>query len=252
MNNFYVYIYLNQLKPGVWRYKEHTFNYEPFYIGKGRNKRETIHLTPSMLSKHNYKSSVIKSIIKKTGEHPIHYRIYENLSNDDSIKIEIDLIKHFGRRDLGTGILCNGTNGGEGCNNLSEESKQKVGGSKKMVHQYSLEGFFIKTWESINEIDVKCKSLGNLSTSIKRNGTFCGFIWSYNKVSKLEPRVKYQMPIKYSNIKQIDMKTGEVIKIFDCVLDIEKELHLRKNGRTKIYECLQKKIKSAYGYKWEI
>ena len=40
--DYYVYVYFNQTKSGVWNYNEHTFTHQPFYVGKGRNKRDII------------------------------------------------------------------------------------------------------------------------------------------------------------------------------------------------------------------
>lgn len=38
----------------------------------------------------------------------------------------------------------------------------------------------------------------------------------------------------------------------DALGDRMKELKLRSGARNKIYECINNKIKTAYGYKWEI
>ena len=93
----------------------------------------------------------------------------------------------------------------------------------------------------------------NIPTSIKRGGSCENFIWSYKNLGeKIDSKLKYQMPIKYSKIKQLDKKTGCVIKTFNSALEIENELKLRSGARNKIYECINNKIKTAYGYKWEI
>ena len=60
------------------------------------------------------------------------------------------------------------------------------------------------------------------------------------------------MKVTYKNISQIDKKTNEIIKVFENALEIENELCLRKGARNKIYECLNNRMKSAYGYKWAI
>jgi hypothetical protein len=39
MNSFYVYIYLDPRKPGKFHYGEYCFDYEPFYVGKGKDNR---------------------------------------------------------------------------------------------------------------------------------------------------------------------------------------------------------------------
>lgn len=250
--DYYVYVYLNQLKPGVWVYKEHIFEYQPFYVGKGRGKRDINHLCPYLLNQKTIKSSTIKSIINELGEIPIHYRIYSGLTNTDAIAIEIDFIKHFGRKDNGTGILSNGTDGGDGANNFSEEVLKKIGGKRKRVCQYSLDGNFIKEWESVKSTKVEFDSPSNISTAIKRKGTYGGYIWSYEKCDNINPRIKYQMPVKYEKIKQINKRTGEIIHIFADALEAETELKLRKGARNKIYECINNKLKTAYGYNWKI
>jgi hypothetical protein len=247
--DYYVYVYFNQTKLGIWRFRDFKFTNQPFYVGKGRKRREIVHLCPHMRNQHNVKNSIIKSIFNKCSESPIHFRIYENLTNSEAIQIEKEFIKKFGRIDNKSGILANGTDGGDGANNFSVDTKRKISENKKKkpVYQYDLSGNFIQKFDSVSEI----KNSGNISTAIKRDGTFSGYSWSYDFKEFLEPKIKYQMPIKFVNIKQIDMNNN-VIHIFENALEIEKKLKLRSGARNKIYECINGKLKSAYGYKWEI
>jgi hypothetical protein len=120
MENFYTYIYLDPRKPGIYKYKEYKFNFEPFYVGKGSNNRCFIHLKCNDKS-NLYKTNKIKAILSKSLQ-PI-------LIECQSIKLEIDLIKIIGRINLGTGPLTNLTDGGEGHSGMivSEETKRKIG-----------------------------------------------------------------------------------------------------------------------------
>ena len=237
-------------------FKDKEFEYQPFYVGKGTKNRDIIHLCPFMLKRKNHKSSMIKSIINEIGELPIHFRIYENLSELEAISLEKDIIRAFGRLDLGTGILCNHTDGGDGANNLSLETRRKIGyASRKRVYQYSMGGIFIKEWSSITEVgDIMNVITGNISTSIKRGGSCCDFLWSYKYLGeKIDSKIKYQMPIKYVNIKQVCRLTGEVIAIHKNSIHAAQSLRLTNPlARNKILECVTGRLKSAYGYYWTI
>lgn len=253
-NRFYVYVYFDQRKPGQWDYKEHHFNFQPFYVGKGTKRRDIEHLCPYLLNQKTHKSSTIKSIIGDTGELPLHRRIYEHLSASDAAKIEVDFIRQFGRRDIGTGILCNHTDGGDGSHNLSLESRTQMSlKRRRKIYQYSLNGDFIRKWDSLS--DAGCTdnvNTFNISTSIKRGGTSDGYIWSYEDLGpKIEGKIKYQMPVKYTSIIQLDKSSGRVIMIHENALAAETALKLRRGARNKIYECMAGKLKTAYGFGWK-
>jgi len=89
----------------------------PYYIGKGTknriNEKHTVNLPP-----------LERRVILKT-----------DLSEQEAFDLEIELIKKYGRKDLGTGILRNRTNGGEGGSGRifqhSEDSKRKISEAHK-------------------------------------------------------------------------------------------------------------------------
>jgi hypothetical protein len=96
-NKYYVYVYLRE-------------DGTPYYVGKGKGKRawDKNHTVNLPTNPNNIK------IIK------------ENLSSTDSLKMEVVLIKKYGRKDNNTGILRNLTDGGDGVVNPSEDwRKQK-------------------------------------------------------------------------------------------------------------------------------
>ena len=124
---FYVYAFLDPRKPGSYEYEDYKFNYEPFHIGKGKDKRYKVHFQESILKKNNYKNNKIKKILSE-GYEPVIIKVKENILECISFKYEIELIKLIGRIDLGTGPLTNNTNGGDGTSGMShsKETKQKL------------------------------------------------------------------------------------------------------------------------------
>lgn len=252
-NRFYVYVYLDQRKCGKWTYDDKVFDYQPFYVGKGTRQRDIEHLCPYMLSRKSHKSSTIKAIINETGELPLHIRVYTGITQAEATRIEVDFIRKFGRKDMGTGILCNHTDGGDGSHNLPLESRQRINATrKKTIYQYSLNGDFIRKWTSLTDVGRRDDlNVGNISTSIKRGGTSEGYIWSYTYLGKkINRKMKYQMPVKYTSIIQLDKYDGHVIMTHDNALAAETTLKLRKGARNKIYECMSGKLKTAYGFVW--
>ncbi len=132
----YVYIYLNPLKPGIFTYGKFSFEYEPFYIGKGVSNRFKVHIIQSKKDKNSLKLNTIRKIIK-SGTNPIIIKLYENITDVSSLRMERYLIKLIGRRNLKLGPLSNLTNGGEGPSGqiISKETRNKI--SNKLKKQYA-------------------------------------------------------------------------------------------------------------------
>ena len=96
---FYTYAYLRE-------------DGRPYYIGKGKGGR--------MFANH-------KHVNLPPNENNI-IKLKTNLSEEEAMRHEIYLISVLGRKDLGTGILINLTDGGEGSSGreTSEITKQKL------------------------------------------------------------------------------------------------------------------------------
>jgi hypothetical protein len=93
---------------------------EAFYIGVGNAKRPY---------DDNKRSKWWNRVVSKYGYDVVI--LSDNLSWEDACKIEIDLIKYFGRKDLGEGSLVNMTDGGEGLKNPSAETRAKISAAHK-------------------------------------------------------------------------------------------------------------------------
>jgi general stress protein YciG len=125
----------------------------PYYIGKGKKDRidnplhNSIHLPPK------------------------NRRIFlkQNLTEEESFKHEIYMIDVFGRKDLGTGILHNMTNGGQGVSGriVSEEQREKMREYHKRVnHKEITPKFFDKENQS------KAGKKGGTTTRKNSKGIF--------------------------------------------------------------------------------
>ena len=94
----------------------------PYYIGKGKNNRI-------------YNKG--KKEIKPPKDKSKIIFLKQNLIEEEAFKHEIYMIAVFGRKDLGTGILHNRTNGGEEIKNPSEETRKKMSESHKGEKHYN-------------------------------------------------------------------------------------------------------------------
>ena len=118
LNRFYTYAYLRE-------------DGTPYYIGKGKEDRVyKIHQKGISVPKDKSRIIFLK----------------QNLTEEEAFKHEIYMIAVFGRKDLGTGILRNRSDGGEGPSGVirSEEYKKKKSESMRGENNYNFGKSFSK------------------------------------------------------------------------------------------------------------
>lgn len=165
---YYVYAYLRQ-------------DGSPYYIGKGKGQRAW--------SKNHKGIGVPKDQSKIK-------MIYENLTEEVAHSLEQKLIAQYGRKDLGTGILHNKTNGGDGSSGriLSEESKNKIRQAAKEQHKKHASGFTLGYASAAGSVGGKSTSAAKKAASIKSlektREIHRGSIWVYNPLTNTRKRIK--------------------------------------------------------------
>ena len=125
MSDFYVYVYLDPRKQGVFKYDDFVFDYQPMYVGKGRRFRDTNHLKICLRKEEN--SHFYRTLRKllKNNIQPIVKRLKEDLEEKSAYDFETYMIKKIGRKDLLTGPLLNKNEGWVCSKNVFEETTNK-------------------------------------------------------------------------------------------------------------------------------
>lgn len=159
--NYCVYFHINESTHKV------------FYVGIGNKKRP---------SSKRSRSDFWKNIVEKYGYY-IEI-VHTNLTFDEACCLEIKYIKEYGRLDIGTGILVNLTNGGEGSDGYKHTDDTKI---KIKNHWVNYRGFELP--EDIEEYN----------REYNRN-----YIRKYRESE--EVKLKYQ---KYSRDKYHNMTDSE-------------------------------------------
>lgn len=245
---------------------------EIFYIGIGKDKRR---------SKVFHGRSIEWQEIANAVDIKVEI-LYENISIEQAMSIEIDLIRKHGRQDLGLGTLVNKTDGGEYYNDHKGKIIVHRDKKSKFIYPEELDDYLKIGWIKGRPAFVldklkwteerKREQSKNLSGE---NGYWYGKkgegtpMWGKKQSEKFVSTIKSYMnsdrhPMKnketckkmaesrqkenHPRAKKIDQFSldGLYIKSWNCIIDAKKELNIFHIDQV----CLGKR-KSAGGYIWK-
>lgn len=208
---FYVYAH----------YKADDPNGLPFYIGKGKDSRDSSHK----------RNQYWKNIVSRHGF--VSKRLYENLTEQEAWDIEVALINQYGRLVEGTGCLCNFSTGGEGASGVvhSEETKKKWSDAKKG-----------KTWEEIYGVE-QAQQLREKRKQVKRQQT----PETRKKISEAQKGKKGKPHSEETKLKMSATRTGKPSPLKGIQYSEESRQNYKKaailrGSRTDIYEKVSSKL----------
>lgn len=181
----------------------------------------------------------IHRAIRKYGENNFSYEIIEECKKEELFEKEKYWIKYYNTYSNGY----NETEGGEG---VTKANRIKI-------NQYSLNGKYLKTFDSITDAIIELgKEYSGSQISLvckgKRKSAY-NFQWRYKKdfpdKEDIEPIQVVDKTRK--EIYQYD-KNNNFIKSYENITIASKETGI---GRTSISNCLNGYSKTAGGYKWK-
>lgn len=240
MGNYYVYIYLDPRKPGKFNYLSYSFDFEPFYVGKGTKSRIIRHLKE--INRNPLKVNKIAKI-KREGFEPIIIKLVDNLTDDEAVRIETSLIRSIGRIISKTGPLTNIPESGSTYVEY-KHSQDYIDRLYRPVIKYDLDGNIIEEYISVKEAGEKNQVHPQTISQI------CGgdikiwkdkYIFLYkDDVFNRRVRLKKEYPVK-----SIDYNGNEIIYVSASQASRDTGLQLSKINQV----CLGERFQTG-GYIW--
>lgn len=188
-------------------YKIETLNNHKYYIGSTINfkKRKTEHLKSLKSNKHH--SKYLQRVYNKYGENNLIFSIVEEIQDKNNLIIReqywLDFYKPFGKNGYNSCKIANSMLGFKH-SNKTKELLSKVQSSK--ISQYSIEGNFIKEWESIKEAAAFYSVVTNtISNIVNKNKKGAGFLW--RRFETLSPNTVAPYKKKKNKISVIAKET---------------------------------------------
>ena len=248
MFNYYVYVYLNTLKAGEFNVGKFNFNYEPFYVGKGKDIRCSVHL--NVIDKRNKLKQRIIDKIKANNKNPIVVKLYENMSEYSAFRLEKYYIHKIGRRDLKLGSLSNLTDGGEGGSGIKYTRKKRINmlSNKQSIVKYNNNGIILEIFENTIDLSIKYPylSISHIHRACKSFGRrkIENYFWKYHNGESIGDIV--ELNDKFKPIFQYDLNSNYIKKWNNI-----NELHKIGYSSGAILKCCRNNMKQQQYYKFK-
>jgi hypothetical protein len=211
--NKYVYVILDITIPCNIKCGEHEFSATPIYIGKGNYNRWNSHF---IKARRGDTRTCIRAKIKQlidSKNTPIVKVLYENLTKDESSRLEIELIRVIGRKISNDGPLYNITIGGEGGDTYNNNpNKENI--IKKLRNRPTV-------WNKgkTKDTDIRVKKLSDTLRSKLKLGEIImpsrrGILWDMKmkkRLSESHQGIKLATPRKDANRYKFTNVFGETI-----------------------------------------
>lgn len=144
---FYNYIYLDPRKPGEYVYEDLKFDYEPFYVGKGKELRYLEHLKADY--RNLFRTNKVQKILSLGYDmKEFIVLLNEGVTEQEAFEQEISLIRKIGRIISDEGPLTNFSPGGYGGDTLTHHPDLEI-----LRERFGKSGnehkFFKKSYEEI-------------------------------------------------------------------------------------------------------
>lgn len=215
---------------------------EIFYIGKGTKKLKgnVYHRAYTRSSRNEHWLNIVNKTSYKV-------EILEEFETEEQCLLkETELIILHGFSWNNTGTLCNIVKDNNEIKFLARAGSSKS--NSKKVYQYSLNGDYIKSFDSIAQAKKEHPCDIYNACSQKRTKTAGGFQWRTTKYDRLEPYSKQVSDLnKSKTILQYDKK-GNFIKEWQGSKQPSEALNINRGA---IRNCLSGIAKSAGNYVWK-
>ena len=178
------------------------------------------------------RQKVFYNAILKYGWENVSHQVFKCDTEAEMKYLERYLIAYYNTTDRRYGY------------NISTGGESGSGVGIKSIDQYSKDGHFIKTWESISAIE---KELNYNNANIvmcvrKKRPTAYNYYWFYSGEKPVFKTYGTQR-----KVRQFDLK-GNLIAEFKNAAEAGKSIG---KGRSLIVSCCNGKCKSAYNYIWK-